>query len=124
MLVIFNSSYYDDDYCEIKDRKIIALTYIKSWFFIDLLAVVPFDLLIGGDNINDIVRITRIGRMYKLIKLTRLLRVLKIVKERSRLFNYVQNFLKVGIGFERLFFFVCSFVILIHIVACLWVMLN
>ena len=73
---------------------------------------------------NDVVRIARIGRMYKLIKLTRLLRILKIVKERSKLLKYVQELMKIGIGFERLFFFVLIFLILCHIVSCLWVLIS
>lgn len=124
IILIFNSATQDEEFNVITNRKQLAKDYISSWFLIDLLAIVPFDYLIQGDgnDFNDIVRITRIGRMYKLVKLTRLLRVLKIVKERSKLFKYVQEFLKIGIGFERLFFFVCSFFILIHIVACVWVM--
>mmetsp|Transcript_36132 Transcript_36132/g.55486 ORF Transcript_36132/g.55486 Transcript_36132/m.55486 type:complete len:105 (+) Transcript_36132:99-413(+) len=70
---------------------------------------------------NDVVRIARIGRMYKLIKLTRLLRILKIMKERNKLLKYVQDFMKIGIGFERLFFFIFIFLVLCHIVSCLWV---
>ena len=66
-------------------------------------------------------RLARIGKMYKLIKLTRLLRVLKIIKERSKLVKYVQEILKIGAGFERLFFFTLMFFLVCHIVACLWV---
>ena len=29
----------------IQDRKTIAKTYLKSWFFIDLVATLPFDLI-------------------------------------------------------------------------------
>jgi hypothetical protein len=33
----FFSSYYDDDDRLVSDRKLIAISYIKSWFFFDLL---------------------------------------------------------------------------------------
>lgn len=30
--------------------KYIALNYLKLWFWIDVIAVLPFDLMIGNDN--------------------------------------------------------------------------
>ncbi len=124
IIFIFNTAYNDDDFTIVDDRKLIAKGYCYSWFSIDFLAIVPFDQLIQGVSaagMNDVVRIARIGRMYKLIKLTRLLRILKIMKERNKLLKYVQDFMKIGIGFERLFFFIFIFLVLCHIVSCLWV---
>ena len=43
------------------------------------------------------------------------------MKDRNRLLRYLQNFLKVGLGFERLFFFILLFFMLIHILACLFI---
>jgi len=122
ILIIFNSPYYNEDFKLIDNRKVIATQYLQGWFFIDLLAIVPFDVFFGGDNLNEIVRITRIGRLYKLVKLTRLIRVLKIFKERSKLVKYVQEFLKIGIGFERLIIFLFSLIVMCHVVSCLWVL--
>jgi hypothetical protein len=51
----------------------------------------------------------------------RLIRVLKIVKQRSQLLKYLNDFLKIGLGFERLFFFAIIFLILCHILTCIWV---
>ena len=65
-------------------------------------------------------RIVRIGRMYKLVKLTRLLKMLRLVKDRSKLLKYVNEVMKIGVGFERLFFFVLLFLLMSHIVSCLW----
>lgn len=70
------------------------------------------------------IRLSRIGRMYKLIKLTRLLRVLKIVKEKSKLLKYIRDILKIGAGFERLFFLTVMFMIIVHIVSCMWVFFS
>lgn len=120
IMVIFNSAYHDEDFVIVEDRKKIAVKYSTSWLFIDVLAVVPFDALIAGNgNYEDIVRITRIGRMYKLVKMTRLLRLLKIAKGGSKLLKQVNEILKIGLGFERLFFFILFFILLCHIVSCL-----
>lgn len=125
IFIIFNSAYHDEDYVIVEDRKKIAGMYIHSWFFIDVLAVFPFELILnngGSNNYEDIVRITRIGRMYKLVKMTRLVRILKLAKSRSKLLKQVNEFLKIGIGFERLMFFLIIFTILTHIVTCLLIM--
>jgi len=124
-MIIFNSAYYDTDFQIIEDRKMIAKEYAESWFIVDLLAILPFDLIFFGgnssDNYNDFARIVRLGRIAKLIKMTRLLRILKIVKERSKLLKYLNDILKIGLGFERLFFFIIIFIILAHILTCVWV---
>ena len=69
------------------------------------------------------VKVARVGRLYKLVKLTRLLRILKIMKDKSRLLKYLNDLLKIGLGFERLFFFLLIFLMLIHIVTCLWIVI-
>jgi hypothetical protein len=121
IIFCFFTAYTDDDFITIDDRKIIAIDYLKSWFLIDAMAIIPFELFLGGSGMNDVVRLARIGRLYKLIKLTKLLRVFKIVKERSKFLKYVQDMLQLGYGFERLIFFVLVFLLLCHIVSCLWV---
>lgn len=60
----------------------------------------------------------RFGRLYKLIKLTKLFRIFKIMKEKSKILKYLAILHE---GLERLFFFMLIFVILNHIVACLWI---
>jgi len=53
--------------------------------------------------------------------MTRLVRMLKIVKERNKLVKYLSQMLKIGVGFERLLFFVLLFLVACHIIACLWI---
>jgi hypothetical protein len=72
-------------------------------------------------NMNSMMKFARIGRLYKLIKLTRLVKMLKLVKDRSKILKQINDIFKIGVGFERLFFFVFLFLVLSHIVSCLWV---
>lgn len=44
IFVVFNTAYYDQDFKMITNRKSIAKRYIKSWFFVDLIAIIPFDI--------------------------------------------------------------------------------
>jgi hypothetical protein len=67
--------------------------YLRSWFIVDIMAILPFEAFLGGSGMNDVVRLARIGRLYKLIKLTKLIRVFKIVKESSKFLKQVQDVL-------------------------------
>ena len=122
IFIIFNSAYYDEEFVIVEDRCTIGKTYLSGWFIIDFLAIFPFDQLFNADNYGELARIARFGRMYKLIKMTRLLRILKIVKERTKLLKYLNEILKIGLGFERLFFFAMIFFILCHFITCIWVL--
>ena len=84
LIFSFFSTYVDDDYNEIDDRKMIARNYLQGWFAVDLSAIFPFDLILqysatAQQDVNGLVRFARIGRLYKLVKLTRLLRVFKVM---------------------------------------------
>ena len=121
IFVIFNSAYYNDDSEIVDDRKQIACSYLKGWFIIDLLAIIPFDQVINANDYNQLARVARVGRLYKLVKLTRLFRMLKVVKQKSKLLAYLNEFLKIGFGFERLLFFFIIFFLCSHLCACLWI---
>ena len=54
---------------EIKDPVLIAKKYLKFYFWIDLLSVIPFDLIKGNPHL----------RMVSLVKILRLFRLKKII---------------------------------------------
>lgn len=123
IIIIFNSAFYNEESDIIEDRGVIFVNYISGWFLIDILAIIPFDVLLNSTSFNELFRVARFGRLYKLIKLTRLIRVLRIMKEKSKLLKYINEFLKISLGFERLFFFILIFFILTHICTCLWLII-
>ena len=41
------------------------------------------------------------------------------MKERNKLLKYLNDVLKIGLGFERLFFFIIIFLILAHVTTCI-----
>ncbi len=56
------------------------MDYIFGWFFIDLVSVVPFDVIFAtSGSFNRVARFTRIGKLYKIIRLSKMIRILKIV---------------------------------------------
>ena len=80
IFVNFFSAIQDSKFELHDDRCVIAKEYLKGWFIIDLLAIIPFDLIFMTSDLSSFVRVARIGKLYKLIKITRLLRLLKIFK--------------------------------------------
>jgi len=86
MILSFISAYYTEEYELIEDRRIIAFTYLRAWFFIDFLAIFPFEKLQGSSGNSDIsgsnemVRLVRLGRLYKVLRLIKLVRLLKLGK--------------------------------------------
>ena len=48
IVFIFNTAYYDEDFKIIEDRKTIARHYLQTWFLIDLVGILPFDLFSSG----------------------------------------------------------------------------
>ena len=129
----FFFAYHDMEYNLIDDRKTIAKGYMKSWFTIDVISILPINFLLQTGDFNSLARLARLPKLYRLVKMTRyvvgliscsltsrLVRMLKIVKERNKLVKYLNEVLKIGVGFERLLFFVLIFFVLCHIVTCFW----
>lgn len=64
IIINFNAAYYDEDYLLIDDRGTIAKSYLKGWFTVDLVAILPFQVMTpSGGEAGDLVRISRIGRL-------------------------------------------------------------
>ena len=73
----------------------IAVHYFKGWFLIDLVAAVPFDLLVQNQDHADVSpeQTTLIG----LLKTARLLRLVRVARKLDRYSEYgaaVRSFLK------------------------------
>ena len=82
----------EDNFSEITNRATIAIRYLKGWFWIDFLSIVPFDNLItlamnsgSQSNVNNLVRVSKMGKITKIIRLIRLVKVVKIFKNKERL---------------------------------------
>lgn len=54
--------------------------------------------------------------------MAKLARMLKIVRNRKKIIRNMNNMMKVSFGVERLLWFTITFVIMMHLIACLWIM--
>merc|ERR1719181_2427552 len=61
----------------ILDPEMIQIRYLKSWFFIDLIASVPISLITPGGSDYQFNKLFRLLRIFKLLRLMRLGRILE-----------------------------------------------
>ena len=71
-------------------------------------------------SFGKVARFSRIGKLYKIIRMTKMVRLLKIAKVRNKLVKNMTEAFKIGVGFERMLFLVLIFILLIHVIACVW----
>ena len=99
----------------------ISVKYLSTWFPVDIISVIPFDLMFAMmGNLNKVARFSRIGKMYKLIRMLKIIRLVKIIKVNNKLARHLSDMLKIGAGTERLVYVVLSLFVLQHVTACLW----
>lgn len=54
LVLTFFSAYYETNEILITSHKVIAFKYLKSWFLIDLLACIPFNIVIQSfSSVSD-----------------------------------------------------------------------
>jgi len=99
----------------VKDLKKIRKYYFKSWFWIDLLSILPFDVLGLVTNSAQLekIHIIRIVRLLRLIKLVRILKA-------SRIYKRLENSIGISFALQSLIKFTFIVVIGSHWLACVW----
>ncbi|XP_055319902.1 potassium voltage-gated channel subfamily H member 2 isoform X3 [Sitodiplosis mosellana] len=83
----------------------IAVHYLSGWFLIDLVAAVPFDLLLVNSDTDETT--TLIG----LLKTARLLRLVRVARKIDRYSEY---------GAAVLILLMATFALIAHWLACIW----
>jgi len=73
-----------DNIYEICDKKQIAVIYLKGWFWVDLVSILPLDSIFLSESGQGtvIARFARIGKLYKILRMIRLAKVLKLLKSK------------------------------------------
>lgn len=73
----------ENDHYFITDKKIIAIAYMKVWFWLDLLSIIPFDTFFkDGEKTSSEVaaRAAKLARLVRISKITRLARLFRMVR--------------------------------------------
>lgn len=123
IILIFNTAKFDENMVLEDDRRTIAYNYLKGWFIVDFVAIIPIEWFVpkNGEAIN-LVRFARIGRVTEKLKLLRMMRLLKLLKPGNfSLVAWMQYMLNIDKDFRWFFIFFCQFLITSHVVACIWI---
>lgn len=93
---------------------------------IDLVAILPFQLMIGeddhsheGSDVTKIVRVLRLGRLNKILKLLKLMRILRFLRNDGQVNSITRDLMHFSLAAERLFFFIVISILTFHVVSCL-----
>uniref|UniRef100_A0A8C4YGB2 Potassium voltage-gated channel subfamily H member 2 n=1 Tax=Gopherus evgoodei TaxID=1825980 RepID=A0A8C4YGB2_9SAUR len=107
ILINFRTTYVNSNEEVVSQPGRIAIHYFKGWFLIDMVAAIPFDLLVFGSGSGSEETTTLIG----LLKTARLLRLVRVARKLDRYSEY---------GAAVLFLLMCTFALIAHWLACIW----
>ena len=126
----FRRFYFDDrSHKLVTDPAEIRQTYMKSWFLIDFLSVIPFDRIVRLMNAGDtegarsskMIRLARLARFARLARLTKLASLRKFTKKVNETLRQI-GVGKPGMEFVGRILFLAGVVLFVtHVVACLWI---
>ncbi|BES94440.1 Hypothetical protein NTJ_07250 [Nesidiocoris tenuis] len=93
----------------------IAVNYLRGWFLIDLVAAIPFDLLLFGSDTDELGLDTdedeKTTTLIGLLKTARLLRLVRVARKIDRYSEY---------GAAVLLLLMATFALIAHWLACIW----
>ncbi|XP_064864559.1 potassium voltage-gated channel subfamily H member 5-like [Oncorhynchus nerka] len=87
----------------ISDPKLIRMNYLKTWFVIDLLSCLPYDIINAFEN--------GLSSLFSSLKVVRLLRLGRVARKLDHYLEY---------GAAVLVLLVCVFGLVAHWLACIW----
>ena len=123
IVLTFFSAYTDDEENLVKNHKKIIKKYLKSWFIVDIISVLPISYIFNRDGkFSGLTKISKLPKLYRLVKLTKLLRITKMSSKGNlnKVTKFFMEKLKINANVERLFFFVLTFLLMNHLCACFW----
>uniref|UniRef100_A0A8C4F3E6 Potassium voltage-gated channel subfamily H member 5 n=1 Tax=Dicentrarchus labrax TaxID=13489 RepID=A0A8C4F3E6_DICLA len=119
----------------ISDAKLIRMNYMKTWFVIDLLSCLPYDVINAFDNVDEVGEfqtsshlresshfhrnttrtedsvLTGLSSLFSSLKVIRLLRLGRVARKLDHYLEY---------GAAVLVLLVCVFGLVAHWLACIW----
>ncbi|KAL8164745.1 UNVERIFIED_CONTAM: Potassium voltage-gated channel subfamily H member 2 [Gekko kuhli] len=121
ILINFRTTYVNSNEEVVSHPAKIAIHYFKGWFLIDMVAAIPFDLLIFGSGSEETQDPRLRGSLAPsppqtttligLLKTARLLRLVRVARKLDRYSEY---------GAAVLFLLMCTFALIAHWLACIW----
>ncbi|KAG5280129.1 hypothetical protein AALO_G00085280 [Alosa alosa] len=103
----FRTTYVSQSGQVVYDARSICLHYLATWFILDVIAALPFDLLYALN-----ITVTSLVHLLKTVRLLRLLRLLQKLDRYSQYSSVVLTLL------------MCVFALLAHWLACVWYVIG
>ncbi|KAM3821074.1 voltage-gated delayed rectifier potassium channel KCNH4 [Vipera latastei] len=107
IILNFRTTYVSESGQVVYNKRSICLHYVATWFFVDLIAALPFDLLYAFN-----VPVTYLVHLLKTVRLLRLLRLLQKLDRYSQYSAMVLTLL------------MSMFALLAHWMACIWYVIG
>ncbi|TKR76478.1 hypothetical protein L596_017608 [Steinernema carpocapsae] len=108
IIINFRTTYVNENDEVVSHPGKIAIHYFKGWFAIDMIAAVPFDLLLVNTNSDEANETTT---LIGLLKTARLLRLVRVARKLDRYSEY---------GAAVLLLLMATFALIAHWLACIW----
>ena len=66
----FFSAYYNRIEELVTDRRTVCCNYLKSWFILDVISVLPFSYLFNS-SANHVIKLAKFPRIFQIIRTTK-----------------------------------------------------
>ena len=109
MVLTFNTSFFDSIRGRwVEERSVIAREYLRCWFWLDVLSLLPYSLMFSEIKAAGLIRVIRLVRLLKLLKLAKQPRIMAKLRQFVTMPIKQQTLIK--------YFFIIFFII--HWTAC------
>jgi len=127
ILASFHTGFYTRDTVLVMTRRMIAINYIKTWFFLDL-AIVSVDwlaILASFLSAADSASVARSAKLVRVTRIARLLRLMRLMKLRKVLFSIEglidSEWLTIVLAVVKN---LMTILFINHLLACIWFWLG
>lgn len=125
IILNFFTAYYNLEGEPIDSLKKIAIKYLKFWFWLDLLSIIPFDIFFPNVNTKytSLIRLSRVNRLYKFVRITKLIKSVRVLRT-SGFIGRVYEALTITPKIEKLIMYFFSVLLFCHFTSCLFYLLS
>lgn len=127
IMLNFTTGYIERDVLVLK-RCMSIRKYLSCWFFVDLLATVPFDLILGAaSQVNPkfltFTRLSKVSKALKTIRFLKVVRATRLMQNMDRAQYAIEEIPFFG-AFIRLMVYVSILFAVSHIHGCVWALVQ
>lgn len=120
MILTFLTTYVDSNEKSVIHFQKIAIRYLKFWFWIDFISVVPMDLFFENGGYTILLRISRLPKIYKFVRISRVMKSSKTIQRQNNIWSYFYDLMRLNPGIYRLLKNISYIFIFCHVFACVY----